>query len=109
MCAGAAIMARIDANRASYEGAALRIWELAEVGYQEVESAALLQSMLHDAQFDVKTGNAGIPTAFVASWGQGKPVIAILAEYDALPGITQDAVPVIDTGASSVLSMRRPW
>jgi aminobenzoyl-glutamate utilization protein B len=88
-----AAMARIDANKARYEAAALRIWELAEVGYQEVESAALLQSLLREAQFDVRTGTADIPTAFVASWGQGKPVIAILAEYDALPGITQEAVP----------------
>jgi len=87
------IMTRIDANRAKYESAALRIWELAEVGYLEVESAALLQSMLREAQFEVSPGIAGMPTAFVATWGQGQPVIAILAEYDALPGLTQDAVP----------------
>ncbi len=84
----------IDGNHAKLEAAAMQIWRLAEVGYQEVESAALLQGMLRDAGFAVTTGTAGIPTAFVASYGSGKPVIGILAEYDALPGITNDAVPV---------------
>jgi aminobenzoyl-glutamate utilization protein B len=87
------IVAHIEANRAKYETSAMRIWELAEVGYQEVESSAILQSLLKDGGFEVTAGTAGIPTAFVASWGQGSPVIGILAEFDALPGITQDAVP----------------
>jgi aminobenzoyl-glutamate utilization protein B len=71
---------------------ARRIWEYAEVGYQETKSSALLQEELADAGFEVEAGVAGIPTAFVASAGSGKPVIGILAEYDALPGINQDAV-----------------
>jgi aminobenzoyl-glutamate utilization protein B len=69
------------------------IWEYAEVGYQETRSSALLQEELTRAGFRVEAGVAGIPTAFVASAGSGKPVIGILAEYDALPGINQDAVP----------------
>ena len=69
------------------------IWDYAEVGYQETKSSALLQQELTKAGFKVQAGVAGIPTAFVASAGSGKPVIGILAEYDALPGITQDAVP----------------
>jgi len=69
------------------------IWEYAEVGYQETKSSALLQQELTKAGFKVEAGVAGIPTAFVATAGSGKPVIGILAEYDALPGITQDAVP----------------
>jgi len=69
------------------------IWELAEVGYQEVESSALLQEELRSAGFSVEAGVAGMPTAFVAEWGSGSPVIGILAEFDALPGITQAAVP----------------
>ncbi len=69
------------------------IWEWAEVGYQEVKSSALLQQELTKAGFKVVAGVAGIPTAFVASAGSGEPVIGILAEYDALPGINQDAVP----------------
>ncbi len=71
---------------------AQRIWDLAEVGYMEHESSGLLQRRLGDAGFDVTPGVAGIPTAFVASWGTGGPTLAILAEFDALPGITQDRV-----------------
>jgi aminobenzoyl-glutamate utilization protein B len=72
---------------------ARQIWGFAEVGYQEDESSALLQAQLKAAGFDVRSGVAGIPTAFVASWGAGRPVVALLAEYDALPGLSQDAVP----------------
>ena len=68
------------------------IWDYAEVGYQEVKSSALLQVELRNAGFEVEPGVAGIPTAFIATAGTGKPVIGILAEYDALPGINQDAV-----------------
>ncbi|MGH8135683.1 MAG: amidohydrolase, partial [Steroidobacteraceae bacterium] len=70
------------------------IWNWAEVGYQEVKSSALLQRELTTAGFKVDAGVAGMPTAFVASWGKGEPVIGILAEYDALPGITQDVSPL---------------
>jgi aminobenzoyl-glutamate utilization protein B len=69
------------------------IWGWAEVGYQEVKSSALLQQELTEAGFKVEAGVAGIPTAFVASAGKGEPVIGILAEFDALPGFSQDAVP----------------
>jgi aminobenzoyl-glutamate utilization protein B len=70
---------------------ALQIWEYAEVGYKEVKSAALHVQHLKDAGFTVETGVAGIPTAFVATYGTGSPAIGILAEYDALPGINQSA------------------
>lgn len=69
------------------------LWEYAEVGYQEQKSSALLQSTLAAEGFTVEAGVAGMPTAFVASYGDTSPVIAILAEFDALPGINQDAVP----------------
>jgi len=79
------------------------IWNWAEVGYQETKSSALLQQELTGAGFKVEAGVAGIPTAFVASAGSGQPVIAILAEFDALPGINQDAVaeraPIAGKGA----------
>ena len=68
------------------------LWEYAEVGYQEEKSSALLQTTLAAEGFAIEPGVAGIPTAFTASYGNNGPVIAILAEYDALPGITQDAV-----------------
>jgi aminobenzoyl-glutamate utilization protein B len=65
------------------------IWKLAEVGLQEKKSSALLIKHLSDAGFEVESDIAGMPTAFVASYGSGKPVIGILAEYDALPGMSQ--------------------
>ena len=88
-----AVLAHVEANAAAYASTAQQIWDLAEVGYQEVESSALLQAHLADAGFDIEPGVAGMPTAFVASWGSGSPVIGILAEFDALPGITQDRSP----------------
>ena len=69
------------------------IWEYAEVGYQETQSSALLQQSLDAEGFSIEAGVANIPTAFEASYGDGGPVIAILAEFDALPGINQDAIP----------------
>jgi aminobenzoyl-glutamate utilization protein B len=89
----AAAAAYIDANLERFETAAMQIWELAEVGYQEVESVAILKNELEGSGFRIQAGIAGMPTAFVAEWGQGSPVLAILAEYDALPGITQTASP----------------
>lgn len=69
------------------------IWEFAEVGLEEHRSAALLVEKLKSAGFEVKTGVSDMPTAFVASFGSGKPIIGILAEYDALPGLSQKASP----------------
>ncbi len=66
-----------------------QLWDWAELGYRETRSTALLQEELEQEGFAVEAGVAGIPTAFVAEWGTGGPVIAILAEMDALPGITQ--------------------
>jgi len=89
-----AVAAFIDARATSYGSLAQQIFDFAEVGYQEVQSAALLARTLEEAGFTVERGVAGIPTAFVARWRQGSgPVVGILAEYDALPGITQDRLP----------------
>src|SRR5687768_3989306 len=71
--------------------AACQIWQWAEPGYQEHKSAKLLQDMLGQAGFKIETGVAGIPTAFTATFGSEKPVLAILGEYDALPGLSQSA------------------
>jgi len=87
------LAASIDARQADYAATANRIWSLAEVGYQEHASSRLLQAELTKAGFKVDSGVAGIPTAFVASYGSGKPVIAVLAEFDALPGLSQAAEP----------------
>ncbi len=75
-----------------YKSKALQIWSYAEVGYKEYKSTALLQQILKDDGFAVEAGVAEIPTAFVATYGTGKPVIGILAEFDALPGLSQDSV-----------------
>lgn len=88
-------MKSIDANYDQYTQVANKIWEYAEVGYQETKSSALLQETLTQAGFKIEKGVAGMPTAFVASYGSGKPVVGILGEYDALPGVSQDAVPEI--------------
>jgi aminobenzoyl-glutamate utilization protein B len=88
-----AVTATIDAKRDAYADVAMQIWNFAEVGYQETRSSALLQSQLQAAGFTVKAGVADIPTAFVATFGSGKPVIGILGEFDALPGLSQKAVP----------------
>lgn len=85
---------QIESGFTGYEEIAQKIWNYAEVGYQEHKSAALLQEKLKTAGFSVETGVADIPTAFVATYGSGKPVIGILAEYDALPGLSQQAKPV---------------
>lgn len=69
------------------------IWKWAEVGLEEHQSSGLLQDKLREAGFEVETGLAGMPTAFVASYGEGKPIIGILAEYDALPGMSQQVAP----------------
>lgn len=76
-----------------YKTIALQIWDNAEVGYKEKKSSALLQETLKNNGFTVEAGVAEIPTAFVATYGSGKPVIGILAEFDALPGLSQQAVP----------------
>ena len=86
-------MAEIQLKYEEYKQTAFQIWNFAEVGYKEEKSTALLQQTLGDNGFTVQKGVAGIPTAFVATYGSGKPIIAILAEFDALPGLSQEAVP----------------
>ena len=86
-------MADLQAKYDDYKKIALQIWEYAEVGYKEVKSSALHQKTLQDNGFTVQANVADIPTAFVATYGSGKPVIGILAEFDALPGLSQEAVP----------------
>lgn len=94
--AKAQMAAYIDRNADDYAEIAQDIWELAEVGYMEHESSEMLQAALRGAGFEVASGVAGMPTGFVASWGGGGPVIGILAEFDALPGINQSRSPERD-------------
>jgi aminobenzoyl-glutamate utilization protein B len=88
-----ALLKQMDSRAAHYGDVSRQIWELAEVGYKELKSAELLKSELKQSGFTVEDDVAGIPTAFTASWGQGKPVIAVLGEYDALPALSQEATP----------------
>lgn len=67
------------------------VWDYAELGYQEEKSAGVIAKAMEEEGFQVTMGLAGIPTAFSASWGNGKPVIGILGEFDALPGLSQKA------------------
>ena len=75
-----------------------KLWELAELGYLEYQSSAALQTYLAEHGFSVESGVGGIPTAFVATFRSGAeadagPVVALLAEFDALPGLNQAALP----------------
>jgi aminobenzoyl-glutamate utilization protein B len=88
-----AVMAGIDSRAQVYGDVAMRIWGFAELGYQEQQSSALLQEQLRQAGFRVTAGVADIPTAFTAEWGSGQPVIGIIGEFDALPGLSQAAEP----------------
>ncbi len=84
----------VNAYSARMTEVAQQIWNKPELGYLENETSTLLQAELKKAGFAVQAGVAGIPTAFVASAGKpGGPVIAILAEMDALPGFSQTAEP----------------
>ena len=65
------------------------IWEFAELGMQEFKSSALLIKTLEEEGFTIERNVAGMPTCFIASWGEGKPVIGVLGEFDALPMISQ--------------------
>ncbi|MHC4159008.1 MAG: amidohydrolase [Planctomycetota bacterium] len=97
------IAASIDARQSEYAQIAREIWGFAELAFLEVKSSLLLQSELKGEGFSVEAGVAGLETAFVATYGKGRPIIGILAEFDALPGMSQDAVaerkPLVKNGS----------
>ena len=84
--------AYIESAFRTYDTMQKEIHALAELGYLEYKSSELLATHLESHGFSVERGVAGLPTAFVAKYGSGSPVIGILAEYDALPGMSQDTV-----------------
>ena len=88
-----AALAWIEENAETLCRLSDEIWILAEPAFQEHKSAALLAEAAEAEGFSVEPGVAGMPSAFVASYGSGKPVVGILAEYDALPGLSQKPVP----------------
>ncbi len=90
---GESIIKELEKNKEAYGVIAQQIWDYAEMGYLEEQSTALLQKTLSDEGFSIENGVAGIPTAFIAEYGSGAPVVALLGEFDALPGLSQERVP----------------
>ncbi|MBV8536174.1 MAG: amidohydrolase, partial [Alphaproteobacteria bacterium] len=86
-------MAWIDANRSRMSDFNLRIWHYAEPAWREYKSAKAYVELLREEGFEVEEGSGEMPTAFAASWGQGAPVVGTYAEYDAVPGNSQQIVP----------------
>ena len=82
----------IQSQFSEYHDMAHEIWDLAELGFMEEQSVKILSGKLEKEGFKMEHGVAGMPTAFIASYGTGKPVIGLLAEYDALPGMSQKPV-----------------
>jgi len=84
----------VDALEDEISNMSMELWNYSEIALREVKSAEFLANTLEQAGFKVERGVADMPTAFVAEWGSGGPVIGILAEYDALPNIGNDPVPL---------------
>ena len=87
------IINSINEHKHNFEDVALEIWEFAELGYQEIKSSNRLAESLENQGFKIEKGVAGIPTAFIAEFNNGGPVIGILGEFDALPGLAQTNSP----------------
>jgi aminobenzoyl-glutamate utilization protein B len=85
----------VEQNAANWKQVSKQIWDYAELGYHENRSSELLQAQLKAAGFSLESGVADEPTGFIASYGQGKPVIAILGEFDALPGCRRTRFPSV--------------
>ena len=83
----------IQDHKKTFSKVALKIWSHAEMGYQEFKSSSLLADELEKEGFKITKGVAGIPTAFIAEYGLSGPIIGILGEFDALPGLAQFTSP----------------
>ena len=81
----------VDARKDAYEALSDRVWDMPEICYTEYRSVAEHRAMLEEEGFRITENLAGIPTAIMGEAGEGGPVIAILGEYDALPGLSQVA------------------
>ena len=90
----------VDANTKTLEASNRKIWTYAEVGLEEHKSSKELQDLLKANGFTVQAGVAGMPTAFVATYGKDGPVVGILAEFDALLGVSQSDSPTPKVGAN---------
>lgn len=89
----ALIQSSVEKHKAQLIKISDEIWSKAETAFEEYESSKILADYAEKNGFKVERGVAGMPTAFVATYGSGKPVISVLGEFDALPGISQKATP----------------
>ncbi|MEP7128241.1 MAG: amidohydrolase, partial [Chitinophagales bacterium] len=89
----AAVLASVDMHQKELTDISDKIWGYAEIAYHETQSSKALADYAEAQGFVVQRGVAGIPTAFTATYGSGKPIIGIMGEYDALPGLSQKAQP----------------
>src|SRR5689334_20226678 len=83
----------LDRERQRLSDFDLEIWRYAEPAWREYKSAGAYVELLREAGFEVEAGSGGMPTAFAATWGDSGPVIGSYAEYDAVPGNSQQPVP----------------
>ena len=83
----------VDENKERIIEISDEVWDYAELGFKEFKSAKLLANELKKHGFKVEEGVGDMPTAFVGTWGSGKPVIGVMGEYDALPGLSQKKQP----------------
>jgi len=90
------IIANVDRNYEQLTDLSDKIWSYEEIAFRETQSSAALAEYARNNGFRVTTGVADIPTALVAEYGSGKPIIGILGEFDALPGLSQKTVPEKD-------------
>ena len=88
-----AVTASVERHRAELVSLSDQVWAFAETALRETRSATLLADYAAQQGFEVERGVAGLPTAFVASYGKGRPIIGVMGEYDALPGLSQKALP----------------
>lgn len=84
----------VDENAEDLIKVADAVWDYAELGFQEFKSMGIQADYLESKGFDVTRKAGGIPTAMVAQWGTGEPIIGFLGEYDALSGLSQEAIPI---------------
>ncbi len=87
------VLELVESKRNRFVDISDTIWKYAELGLREFKSSRLLANELVANGFHVEMGVAGMPTAFVATWGKGRPTIGIMGEYDALPGLSQKVAP----------------
>ena len=88
-----AVLLRVAAHADRFGVISREIWETPELGFHENKSSPLLQQELRANGFQVVANVAGMPTGFTATFGSGKPVIALMGEFDALPGLSQKDLP----------------